>query len=82
MNNALSVYDLRLKQEITLDLVAGNPFLSGIYETVDGRHVVPSAVYVNLVYQWCTLLGCAPNQADVAAAILAWTAQGKYEISV
>lgn len=65
-------------KEIPLDLVAGNPFLSGIYETADGRHVVPSAVYVDLVYQWCTFLGCAPNVSDVAAAIRRWTAKGEH----
>ena len=64
-------------QEITLDLIAGNPFLGGIYKTVDGRHVVPSAVYVDLVYQWCTFLQCAPNHADAAAAILKWRSHGE-----
>jgi len=59
-------------QEITLDLVAGNPFIPGIYETSDGRHVIPSAVYVDLVYQWSTFLGCAVNASDVAAAIKKW----------
>jgi len=61
-------------QEITLDLVAGNPFLQGIYETADGRHVVPSAVYVDLVYQWSTLLDCGVNSTAVAEAIKGWTA--------
>lgn len=59
-------------------MVAGNPLISGIYETADGRHVVPSAVYVDLVYQWCTFLRCAPNHDDVAAAIRRWTAPGQY----
>ena len=65
-------------QEITLDLVAGNPFIPGIYETSDGRHVIPSAVYVDLVYQWSTFLGCAVNASDVAAAIKKWHSSGQY----
>nr|POF13024.1 hypothetical protein CFP56_10172 [Quercus suber] len=60
-----------------LDPDIGNPFLGGIYETSDGRHVVPSAVYVDLVYKWSTLLNCAINPGDVAAAIKGWTAEGK-----
>jgi hypothetical protein len=57
-------------------MIAGNPFLGGIYETADGRHVVPSAVYVDLVYQWSTFLGCAVNGVDVAAAIKLWHSSG------
>lgn len=60
-----------------LDVVAGNPFISGIYETRDHRHVVPSAVYVDLVYQWSTFLGCGVNATDVAAAIKTWDAAGQ-----
>jgi len=56
--------------------MAGNPFISGIYETKDKRHVVPSAVYVDLVYQWSTFLGCGVNAADVAAAIKKWDSAG------
>lgn len=59
-------------------MIAGNPFLGGIYETADGRHVVPSAVYVDLVNQWSTFLGCAVNAVDVAAAIKHWHSSGTY----
>lgn len=48
-----------------------------MYETADGRHVVPSAVYVDLVYQWSTFLQCAVNKDDVAKAIKSWTAHGQ-----
>ncbi|KAF2174289.1 hypothetical protein M409DRAFT_16552 [Zasmidium cellare ATCC 36951] len=61
-------------QEITLDLIAGNPFLFSIYQTADGRHAIPSAVYVDLVYRWSTFLQCSVNQVDVAAAIRTWKA--------
>ncbi|KAK4498623.1 hypothetical protein PRZ48_011282 [Zasmidium cellare] len=61
-------------QEITLDVMAGNPFLFSIYQTADGRHAIPSAVYVDLVYRWSTFLQCPVNQADVAAAIRTWKA--------
>nr|POF26036.1 acetyl-coa:oxalate coa-transferase [Quercus suber] len=60
-----------------LDPDIGNPFLGGIYETSDGRHVVPSAVYVDLVYKWSTLLNCAVNPGDVAEAIKGWTAHAE-----
>ena len=68
--------ELTREQEITLDMVAGNPFLGGIYETADRHHVVPSAVYVELVYRWSTLLQCPVNDVDVAAAIRKWSAEG------
>lgn len=63
-------------QEISLDVLAGNPFISGIYETKDKRHVVPSAVYVDLVYQWSIFLGCSVDDEDVAAAIKSWDSAG------
>jgi hypothetical protein len=56
--------------------MAGNPFINGIYETKDKRHVVPSAVYVDLVYQWSTFLRCGVNIEDVAAAIKKWNSTG------
>ncbi|KXT08328.1 hypothetical protein AC579_923 [Pseudocercospora musae] len=67
------------QSEINLDLVGGNPFLGNIniYETADGRHVGPSAVYVDLVYQWSTFLRCAVNTADIAAAIANWKVEGE-----
>lgn len=61
-------------------MIAGNPFIGGIYETKDGRHVVPSAVYVDLVYQWSTFLSCAVNPIDVAAAIKGWNSRGRYQV--
>jgi hypothetical protein len=64
-------------QEVPLDVLAGNPFISGIYETADGRHVVPSAVYIDLVYQWSTFLQCAVNTEDVAKAIKGWQSRGE-----
>jgi hypothetical protein len=61
-----------------VDLVAGNPFLRSIFETKDGRHVILSAVYVDLAYQWTAFLGCSVQQDDVVAAIKKWNAGGKY----
>ncbi|TID15664.1 hypothetical protein E6O75_ATG07992 [Venturia nashicola] len=62
-------------QEITVDLVVGNPFLKNIYETKDGRHVVLSAVYVDLVYQWSSFLGCSVLEQDVKDAVGKWNAK-------
>lgn len=50
-----------------------HPFISSIFETLDKRHVVPSAVYVDLVYQWSTFLRCAVNATDVATEIKRWS---------
>lgn len=57
--------------------MAGNPFLSGIFKAEDHRHVIASAIYVDLVYQWSTFLAYGLNATDVAAAIKRWNAAGK-----
>ncbi|KAJ6447257.1 CoA-transferase family III domain protein [Purpureocillium lavendulum] len=59
-------------EEITLDLVMGNPFLRNIFETRDGRYVVPSAVYVDLAYQWSAFLSCSMNENDIREAFKKW----------
>lgn len=64
-------------QEITLDLVAGNPFTTNIFETRDGQYVVLSAVYVHLAYQWSAFLGCTMAESDVRRAVKQWDASGK-----
>lgn len=64
-------------QEITLDLVAGNPFTTNIFETKDGRFVLLSAVYVDLAYQWSAFLGCTMAESDVRAKVKQWKASGK-----
>ncbi|KAH7400276.1 CoA-transferase family III domain-containing protein [Cadophora sp. MPI-SDFR-AT-0126] len=59
-------------QEIPVDVVIGNPFLRNIFETKDGRFVVLSAVYVDLVYKWLTFLGCGPEEGDVRERVRRW----------
>ncbi|KAF9895242.1 hypothetical protein FE257_000144 [Aspergillus nanangensis] len=61
-------------QEITLDLVAGNPFLRNIFETRDGKWVVLSAVYVDLAYKWTALLDCSMAESSARAAVKMWNA--------
>lgn len=63
-------------QEITLDLVAGNPFSTNIFETRDGKWVVLSAVYVDLAYQWTALLECSMTESGVREAVKKWDASG------
>jgi hypothetical protein len=63
-------------QETVLDMTRGNPFLQNIFETRDGRYVVLSAVYVDLVYQWTAFLGCSVFIDDVRAAIKKWHSSG------
>jgi hypothetical protein len=57
--------------------VVGNPFLRNIFETKDGRHVVLSAVYVDLVYQWSSFLSCSIEEQHVRAIIKKWNAAGE-----
>lgn len=64
-------------QEISLDVVVGNPFLRNIYQTKDDKYVVLSAVYVDLVYQWTAFLGCSVVESDVEEKVKSWTAEGK-----
>ena len=54
-------------QEIPIDVVIGNPFLANIFDTKDGRYVVLSAVYVDLIYQWSAFLGCSISVEAAAA---------------
>ncbi|KAF2665907.1 CoA-transferase family III [Microthyrium microscopicum] len=61
-------------QEITLDLTTGNPFLNNIFETADGRFVILSAVYVDLVYQWTAFLNTSVQIDSVRAAVKRWPA--------
>lgn len=56
-------------QEITLDVVAGNPFMRNIFETRDGKWAVLSAVYVDLAYQWTALLNCSMTESGVREAV-------------
>ncbi|KAF2762065.1 CoA-transferase family III [Pseudovirgaria hyperparasitica] len=62
-------------QEIPLDMVAGNPFLFNIFETRDGRSVVLSAVYVDLVYRWSAFLGCSVAESAVRNAVRKWNSE-------
>ncbi|KAK5057504.1 hypothetical protein LTR84_011504 [Exophiala bonariae] len=62
-------------QEITVDVVVGNPFLRNIFETRDGRYVVLSAVYVDLVYKWTAFLGCSMAESDVREKVKQWSAK-------
>lgn len=64
-------------QEIALDLVAGNPFTTNIFETKDGCFVLLSAVYVDLAYQWSAFLGCTMAESDVRSKVKQWKASGK-----
>ncbi|KAK5414659.1 hypothetical protein LTR06_004474 [Exophiala xenobiotica] len=59
-------------QEITLDVVAGNPFLRNIFETKDGKYVVLSAVYVDLVYKWSSFLHCPIVESEARKAVKLW----------
>ncbi|KAF3407124.1 Acetyl-CoA:oxalate CoA-transferase [Talaromyces pinophilus] len=61
-------------QEITLDVVAGNPFTTNIFETRDGKWAVLSAVYVDLAYQWTALLQCSMTESGVREAVKKWDA--------
>jgi hypothetical protein len=63
-------------QEITLDLVAGNPFSRNIFETRDKKWVVLSAVYVDLAYQWTAFLNCSMTESGVREATKTWDAAG------
>lgn len=38
---------------------------------------MPSAVYVDLVYQWSAFLSCAVNEDDARLAFKEWTSNGK-----
>lgn len=64
-------------QEITLDVVVGNPFLFNMFETKDNKFIVPSAVYVDLVYKWSAFLGCSISHLDVRQKVKEWNAAGK-----
>ncbi|KPI38406.1 Acetyl-CoA:oxalate CoA-transferase [Cyphellophora attinorum] len=59
-------------QEITMDVVAGNPFINNIFETRDGKYAVLSAVYVDLAYKWTALLGCSMAEHDVREKVKQW----------
>ena len=59
-------------QEIPHDVVVGNPFLRNIFQTKDGRHVVISAVYVDLVYKWTAFLGCSVLESSVRETVKNW----------
>ncbi|THV78571.1 hypothetical protein D6D29_07569 [Aureobasidium pullulans] len=59
-------------QEIPHDVVVGNPFLRNIFQTKDGRHVVISAVYVDLVYKWTAFLGCSVLESSVRGTVKNW----------
>jgi hypothetical protein len=63
-------------QEITMDVVAGNPFINNIFETKDGRYAVLSAVYVDLAYKWTALLGCSMAEQDVREKVKQWSSAG------
>lgn len=65
-------------QEITRDLLAGNPFTTNIFETRDNEFVILSAVYVDLAYQWTAFLGCTMAQSDVRSKVKMWNASGAY----
>jgi len=67
---------IRIVQEITLDIIAGNPFNSNIFETKDGKFVLLSAVYVDLIYQWIAFLGCSIAVEDIRYAVKKWNATG------
>lgn len=59
-------------QEIPVDVLSGNPFLRNIFETKDGRHVILSAVYVELVYKWTAFLRCSALESDIRAVVKQW----------
>ncbi|KUL82854.1 hypothetical protein ZTR_09209 [Talaromyces verruculosus] len=61
-------------QEISLDMVAGNPFTTNIFKTRDNKWVILSAVYVDLAYQWTALLDCSMAESSVREAVLKWNA--------
>lgn len=63
-------------QEITRDLLAGNPFSTNIFETKDQKFVLLSAVYVDLAYQWTAFLGCTMAESDVRSKVKSWNALG------
>lgn len=63
-------------QEISLDVVAGNPFSRNIFETRDGKWAVLSAVYVDLAYQWSALLDCSMTESGVREAVKKFDASG------
>ncbi|OQV04844.1 hypothetical protein CLAIMM_09668 [Cladophialophora immunda] len=59
-------------QEIPVDALIGNPFLRNIFETRDGRHVILSAVYIELVYKWTAFLQCSALESDIRATVKQW----------
>jgi hypothetical protein len=63
-------------QEITLDVLVGNPFIRNIFETKDGAYAVLSAVYVDLAYKWTAFLGCSMAESDVRKKVKQWNAAG------
>lgn len=67
-------------QEITLDLVAGNPFSRNIFETRDKKWVVLSAVHVDLAYQWTAFLDCSMTESGVREATKKWDAAGCFRL--
>lgn len=67
-------------QEIPVDVVVGNPFLRNVFETRDGRFVVLSAVYVDLVYKWLTFLGCGPEEGDVREKVKRWESDSEFRV--
>jgi len=75
-NVSIKVWLISLSQEITLGIIAGNPFNSNIFETKDGKFVLLSAVYVDLVYQWIAFLGCSIAVEDIRYAVKKWNAKG------
>jgi crotonobetainyl-CoA:carnitine CoA-transferase CaiB-like acyl-CoA transferase len=48
-----------------------NPFLLPPYQTRDGRWIMASGVYPHLAAKWCRFLDVPPDNAKVAAAIVA-----------
>lgn len=65
-------------QEVTMDVLAGNPFLKTIFETKDGKWVILSAVYVDLAYQWTAVLDCPMTESRVREIVKQWKASGQY----
>jgi len=69
-------------QEVTLDVLAGNPFLGTIFETKDYRWVILSAVYVDQAYQWSALLDCPLTEKRVREVVKLWNADGESMILI
>src|SRR6516162_4455191 len=53
----------------------GNPMVFDLYLTKDGRWVLPTGGYPNMVVQWSSLLRCGLDKDSLANAILKWNAQ-------